>query len=376
MQKIKVLEFFGEPLNYGGQEAFIINVYSKINKDKFDFTFMTPFECENIKLKDMISNNNDKLIFCNKEFNSNMRKRYIVETAKKYLNGNDYDVIHIHSGSVFTLYNVAKIAKKSGIKKVIVHSHCTGINSIKYRIIKFISDRFIDKYVDLYFACSKDAGMWKFPKRIVNSDKFYVIKNGIDTNKYIFNEDIRQNYRKDYNLENKHIICAIGRYDIQKNPIFTLNVFSEYLKMDKDGFLIMIGGSWDLENDINTYIKSSNLSNYVLILKNRDDIPALLNMSDVYIMPSLWEGLGIAAIEAQASGLPTLCSENIPNEAFITELAMKFELSNGEKKWAEKINELINIKRKNTSEFIVKSGFDINESVKIIEKNYCKECEK
>lgn len=369
MRKIKIAEFFGEPLNYGGQEAFALNVYSKINKSNFEFTFITPFECQNKSLVELVKQNKDNLIFDNNNFETKLRKKYILQTAKRYLKSN-YDIVHIHSGSVFTLYHVAKIAKKNGIKKIIVHSHATGINNFKYKIIKFLSDSFIDKYADLYFACSLAAGKWKFPKKIIDSNKFYVIKNGIDIDKFKFNTEIRNKYREHYQLKNKHIICAIGRYAKEKNPLFTLRTFSNYLKIDKKAFLVMIGGSGDLESEIYNYIKSNKLEKYVLILKNRNDINSFLSMSDLFIMPSLWEGLGISAIESQASGIPTLCSENIPNDVKISKLFNKKYLSDGEEEWAKEIAKLIKMKREDVSNLIRKSGFDINETVKIIENFY------
>lgn len=370
MQKIKVVEFFGEPLNYGGQEAFAINLYSKISNDRFDFTFITPFECQNTKLKGMIEQNGDNLIVENNEFETKLRKKHIISTAKKLLD-NTYDVIHIHSGSVFTLYNVARIAKKAGIKKVIAHSHSTGENTIKYRIIKFISDLFIDKYVDYYFACSKEAGIWKFPSRIIDSDKFYVIKNGIDVDSFKFDPKIREQYRKEFKIDNKNVICTIGRYAKEKNPLFTLETFLNYLKIDKNGFLVMIGGGGELEEKMHEYIEENDLKKNVSILKNRADISNLLSMSDVYLMPSVWEGLGIAAIEAQAAGIPILCSENILDDVNLTSLFHRKTLSDGAESWARAIYELVKKhERKDERSKIKKSGFDISSSVLKIEEIY------
>ena len=370
MQKIKIIEFFGEPLNYGGQEAFIINLYSKIDANKYEFTFITPFECQNTKLKEMIKEKNDNLIVEDKEFETKLRKKHIISTAKKMLN-NSYDVIHIHSGSVFTLYNVAKIAKKSGIKKVIVHSHATGENTFKYKLIKFISDLSIDKYVDYYFACSKEAGIWKFPKHIINSKKFYIIKNGIDIDRFTFDSKIRNQYRKEYKIENKNVICTIGRYAKEKNPLFTLETFNNYLKLDKNGFLVMIGGGGELEEKIYRYIKDEKIEGNVMILKNRSDINNLLSMSDIYIMPSLWEGLGIAAIEAQAAGIPIICSENIPEDVNLTSLFHRKMLSDGAESWAQTIYKLVEKnERKDEKNKIKKSGFDISASVLKVEEIY------
>ena len=160
----RVLEFFCEPLNFGGQEAFILNVYQKFNNVKISYTFCTPFECQNEKMKKILKENNDKIIYLDYKFETKLRKINLVKGAKKILKNNNYDVIHIHSGSIFSLYTVAKLAKKSGIKKVIIHSHATGYNTLQHKIIKKITGNKMEKYVDYYLACSEDAAKWKFPK--------------------------------------------------------------------------------------------------------------------------------------------------------------------------------------------------------------------
>lgn len=134
----KVLVFFGEPLSYGGQEAFRINRYSNFNDKNIHYTFVTPFHADNVKFRQRIKDKGDNLVHFEYPFESKKRKSYIVKAAKSVLKSNEYDVIHIQSGSVYTLLEVAKLAKKYGVKKVIVHSHAAGFNNFKYRLIKNI----------------------------------------------------------------------------------------------------------------------------------------------------------------------------------------------------------------------------------------------
>ena len=316
MGKVKIIEFFGEPLNYGGQEAFILNVYSKINKENFEFTFITPFECKNIKLKEMVKKNGDQIIVDNQLFESKLRKKSIINTAKKYLN-NKYDVIHIHSGSLFTLYYIAKIAKKVGIKKVIIHSHATGKKNWKYRLIKLISDQNIEKYVDHYLACSNEAAKFKFPKKIIKENLYNIIKNGIDLQKYKFSEKTRIDYRKMLNISDNDILLGnIGRLSQEKNQLFIIKILKELRKKNNNYKLLLIGDG-PLKEKIDTKIKELNLNESVIILDKRDDIYALLMSMDIFIFPSLYEGFGLALIEAEKIGLPTICSNNIPKETIV-----------------------------------------------------------
>ena len=134
---MKVIEFFGEPLSYGGQEAFIYNMYSHFTKPA-KYLFITPFHADNVELIVKINNRDDEYISNNYMFESKLRKLYIIKTAKKSI-PSGYDVIHIHSGSIFNLMIVSKIAKKKGIKKVIVHSHATGLADAKHGLISIKS---------------------------------------------------------------------------------------------------------------------------------------------------------------------------------------------------------------------------------------------
>lgn len=370
MKKIKVVEFFGEPLNYGGQEAFILNMYNNFSNN-LELTFITPYEATNTNLKELISKKRDKLIFDDKAFETKLRKKYIIDTANKHLT-NEYDVIHIHSGSLFNLYNVAKIARKKGIKKVIVHSHSAGKKTIKNIIIKFLS-KDIGKYVDVFLGCTKEAGESKFPTKIINSNKFKVINNGINLNKFIFDKTIREEYRKKFDVENKLVLINIGRFSKEKNQIFLIELFNEYFKKNKNSHLFLIGGNGDELKNIEEKIKDYNLVKNITILKNRDDINYLLYMSDIFLLPSLWEGLPVTGIEAQTTGIPCIFSSNITETINVSEAFHKLSLDTGIAKWIKLIDELKKQPRYDTIADITKSGYDCKKSAEELEKIYMEE---
>lgn len=371
-KKIKVLEFFGEPLNYGGQEAFITNMYKNFEHNNFYFDFITPFDANNEKLFNLTQQYNDKIISYNYNFHSNFRKIYIVKTAKKVLK-NGYDVIHIHSGSIFTLYKVAKIAKKNNVKNIIVHSHATGVNNFKYKIIKKISDINLEKNTDYFLACSDLAAKWKFPPNIVKNKKYIIIKNGIDLEEFEFKIDKREEYRKKFNLENFIVLCNVGRFSKEKNQIFLLKVF-KFIKEKTDNYkLVLVGSEGNEEKHILRFIEENHLENDVIILKNRNDINNILFMSDIFVFPSQYEGLGMVAIESQTAGLITICSENVPNDVDISNLYKKLILKDGYEYWGKFIfNIKISKDRKSPIDSIKQSGYDAKESAKILEKVYKK----
>lgn len=368
---LKVLEFTAEPLNYGGQEAFIISMYKNIHEPNISFTFCTPFECTNKNLMQLADARNDKIIYFNKEFESKNRKKYVVECAKQVLKDkNSFDVIHIHSGSIYALLNVAKIAKKAGIKKVIVHSHCGGKNNFKYKLIKFYSDMNIQKYVDLYLACSNLAAEWKFPKKIIKNNNFTVIKNGIDTEKFTFNEQIRKEYRDKLNLGSSLTLCNVGRFSEQKNHEFMLKIATS-LKQKNIDFKFILIGEGELKEGIISQISAQNLQNHFILLEKRTDVAEIMMASDIFVLPSLYEGLPIVAVEAQTTGLATLCSTNITTEVKMCEECQFLELDVDV--WVDGI---INSKkisdRQKYADLISQAGYTAKKSANILKDLYLK----
>lgn len=367
---MRILQVFAEPFANGGQESFIMNMYNNIDKSKFQFDFFTPYSCDNTKMAKKIKENGGNLYVCNKEFNCKKRKKYFVNELKKFLKANKYKNVHIHSGSIFALLNGARIAKKSGANQIIVHSHCTGIDSYKYRLIKKYSEKIFLRNVTDYLACSELAAEWKFPKKIVDKHNYTVIRNGIEVEKFVFNEDIRNEYRKMLNIkENEFVIGNIGRFEKQKNHSFLIEVFEKMLQIEGNCKLLLVGNGVEKEKII-SIIKEKNIDNKVIMLENRSDCNRILQAMDVFVFPSLFEGLGIVAIEAQAAGLKTFCSENVPQEINLTNLYERIELSEGVDYWAKYILNKKNYTRQNLFNQIKQKGYDAIDSVKLLEYIY------
>ena len=370
--KIKVLECFGEPLHYGGQEAFIINMYKNFKNSNISYTFFTPYACDNKILMELALNRKEIIVANDDDYHSLFRKFKLSKVFKKFLKNNKFDCVHIHSGSVFTLLTVSKIAKIMGTKRVIVHSHSSGINTFKHKLIKKYSDKRIGKYADLFFACSKLAGEFKYPKEIMEQNRCRVINNGIDCEKFTFNEDIRQKYRKDFNLGNSLVLCQVGRFTIEKNHQFTIKILTK-LKQKLNDFKMIFVGDGDLKEDIKKQLNDSGLIDNVIMLEKRSDVQNILFASDMFIFPSTFEGLGIVAVESQCTGLYTLASSEVPQEANLTDIIEFLPIDN-EDVWVEKIleNKDKKIGRKFYSEIIQNAGYDAKSSAKILEDIYVK----
>ena len=313
----KILMTYGEPFVYGGQEMFSLNLYRNINKSKTIFDFYTPYYVSNFSLIKILDKNS-KFYYDNKKDKGFLKKIYYIIYFNKFLklHKNNYDIIHINSGSSFTLAIGAYIAKKNGIKKVIVHAHSSGTSRNRHKIINKILSRYY-KYADNFLACSKEAAKYHFPNEIIQKNNYTIISNGIDIEKYKYNEEKRKEYRKLLNInDNEILIGNVGRLSKEKNQIFILEILKKILNKNKNYKLLLIGnGSY--KNQIKNKIEELKIKDNVIIFENRNDINYLLMAMDIFVFPSIFEGLGIALIEAEATGLPSICSAGIPKEAIV-----------------------------------------------------------
>lgn len=365
---MRILEIFGEPISYGGQESFIYNIYKNLS-DKNQYFFCTPFHADNTELMELLEEKKDKLINYNFPFESKLRKYYIVTVAIREISSN-YDIVHIHSGSIFSLLLIALVSKIKKVPKIVVHSHATGYNTLFHRIIRGLANVLLFRVADLFLACSKLAGEDKYSRKILEGENFFVIKNGIDIDKYSFNPLDREKYRKKLSLSGKTVICNVGRFSHEKNQTYILKVFAEYLKMNPSSHLLLIGGEGNEEQRLYDEIIEYCLNEHVTVLKNRADVPQLLSASDVFIFPSLFEGFGIAAIEAQISGLPTLCGDHLPIELAASKNYFALSIESEPIEWAKMIQKCATRGRLNCINEIIQNGFDVKDCSKILEELY------
>lgn len=364
---INVCEFFGEPIAYGGQEMFMLNMLNSFVDQNIKYSIVTPFDMVNGSFNTF---KEIKLVSYKYKFDSIFRKLYIVKAFKKFIKSNKVDVLHIQSGSTFVLFKVASIAKKNGVKKVIIHSHCAGKLNLKYKLIKKYSDKKMDKYVDTYFACSYLAAKWKFPISIIENNKYYLIKNGINVKNFTFNLDIRNFYREKFGLSNSFVICHVGRFSEQKNHIFLTNVCKR-LSSVCDNFKVILVGDGELKQQIINKIREDGIYDKFIFLEKRNDINNIMMASDVFVLPSLYEGLAITSIESQCTGLFTLCSDLITKETEVTDIIKFISIDNPDE-WVNAILEVKKLKYDRTkySKVVEDAGYNSKMSARFLENIY------
>lgn len=354
-------------MHCAGIESFIMNLYRNIDRSKVQFDFLVHYT-ERQFYDDEIESLGGKIHRLSIREDNNFIK-YFKDLRKFFASHKEYKIVHAHmeSFALFYLY----YAKKSKIPIRIAHSHNDKVDpSIKGTVKSMMNIPF--KYLATdYMACSDLSGKYLFKKR-----KFKVIKNAIDSNKFIYNEDVRNEVRKELGLDNMFVVGHIGRFNEQKNHTFLIDVFNKLRKINENAVLLL-AGTGNLETKIKEKVDQLGLENSVKLIGVRKDTERLYQAMDVFVFPSLYEGLGIVGIESQASGLMTICSDGIPEEARITNYFRCLPLKDSPNKWAEEINIYSkDYERRDTHLEIVNAGFDALESAKEIEEYYINKIEK
>ena len=320
---IRILHIL-QRMEAGGTQALLMNIYRNIDREKIQFDFLVEYE-EKQFYDDEILSLGGKVYYTNlrKDYNFLKFGRKLKEIIKK----NDYKIIHVHTYNIG--YMALKIAKKYGVAVRIVHSHNNEtIKDKKYFIKKVMQKVYTIHATDL-FACSEEAGKYLFKDK-----RFYVLNNAIDTTKFLFNDETREKVRKDLGIKDELLIGNVGRLHAQKNHKKLIGIFKEIKNKRKKVKLLLVGNG-PLEEEIKEQIENLDLKDDVIILKNRKDINCIYQAMDLFVFPSLFEGLGIVAIEAQVTGLPVICSQGVSKKVEITSLVKRISLDLSNEEWAE-----------------------------------------
>lgn len=351
-------------LALAGTEMVIMNWFRNIDRNKILFDFAIT-DSSNLYFQPEIEKLGGKVYKLDKMpgFWGGIKFRWGLYKLLK--TQGPFDVFHTHSHYSSGFDCLA--AWLAGVKKRFVISHFdAGKGPMKntpfYK--KLISRLFIKCFATKRLAVSVEAG-----KTLYGSNPFVIIKNGIDLKNFFYNKNLRIAKRKELGIENNFVLGNIARFAGEKNHTFLIDVFGEVYKRNKRAVLLL-AGKGPLEDRIKAKVKDLGLANAVKFLGSVSDPHALYNAMDCFVFPSLYEGFGIAAIEAQATGLPCIVSDAIPNEACIVN-THKIPLSYSAEKWADIILENIkNFTRRNNIEKIRTAGYTCEETAKLMEMEY------
>ena len=353
-------------MNRGGQETFIMNVFRSIDRRKVTFDFLCTLS-EKGDYDDEIDALGGNIYslelgYCKVQL---MDRLYALSAFLKKHKG-EYDVFHIHTQHAMDGYLNAIVAKKSGIKKVVVHSHSTS--TLYHPLLHYFFRPFLNTIKIDKFACSDMAGEWLFGK----GKKYRIIRNGVNVEAFSYSNTTRDKIRLENGWNDYTIIGHVGSMTYPKNHEFILDVFSEYIKINPKSILVLIG-TGPLKNVVENKIENLKLKKSVILMGSRNDVNLLDQGLDLFLFPSRYEGLPVVLVEAQCTGVNCLISDTITPEVDVTENLYRLSLEEKAECWAKKIDEIITStsERTSMSNAVKKAGFDIKDTALELKKFYC-----
>ncbi len=355
MSCIKVLHI-GFSANMGGIEKYLINIYRKINKEEIQMDFLILGEqkpCFYEEIKE------------NTFFIKDRKENYFAfkKQLKEFLQKSNYDFIHIHLMS-FSLFEPIIYAKKYTNANIILHSHIADNKIVfkKTKLLSWIGERFVKSNTSfLKLACSSDAGKDMFQN--FKNKEFKVCNNGIKIDEFFYNELSREKIRKNLNIkDDEFAIGNVGRFVEQKNHIFLAKIYEEITKLNPKTKLVLIGNG-PLRDEVKRYMKDKKIENNVIYLDYVNNVNEYMSAFDSFLFPSLFEGLGIVLIEAQASGLNCIITDSLPEEVNCSKRIKRLSLKdNTIQEWAQATLEK-SIHREEVKDNEKLNGFDIDNTV-------------
>ena len=369
MSVVRVLHIT-EKLQAAGIESFIMNLYRRIDRTKVQFDFLVLRNQHEFYDDEIKQLGGRKYIIQSQKKNTLFRIYDECKMLKTFLKTHKYEIVHIHYTTPLRAPYL-EILKNGGVKIRIYHSHSAyveGKNFVKSVIYDYMRGK-IEKNATHFFACSQAAAKWMFSKNLLNQDKVKIIYNGIDTKRFAFDEKTRNEIRKQMQIENKKVLIHTGRFLEQKNHTFIIDVFAK-VKEKYPSSILMLLGEGNLQGQIKLKVDKLHLTKDVLFLGVKSDVHSYLNAADCYIMPSLYEGLPVAAIEAECSGLPCIFSTNITKEVALTENTRFIGLADSIDKWSNAVLNMFNKDRSDCSLRVSSSGYDMQDVAEKMQNFY------
>jgi glycosyltransferase involved in cell wall biosynthesis len=357
-EKIRVLFFMDGIGNGGGIQEMAIKWMKNIDRQKFQIDILSYNTGKQDDYADRVRLLGGEVFL----IDTYMRRGKLFASLKQtndFFKTHKYDILHAHSSSkaIFIMW----YAKKYGIKTRILHSHATQFvvqGKVPLFFAKILKGPTLALTTDFY-ACSPEAGEFLFGKKAVTDGKVTIAHNGIDVSKFVRDDAKRTQMRTELGLNGKFVIGNVGRFRPQKNHTYLMDIFKAVTRLDDDVVLVCVG-TGELEESIKKKAKQLGIDNKIRFLGYRNDVNDIMQAFDLLVMPSLFEGLPVAGVEAQAIGIPALFATTITKDAAILPESGYLKLHDIPEKWAEKILSYKSLNRTYSAhEYIVLHGYDI-----------------
>jgi glycosyltransferase involved in cell wall biosynthesis len=366
-QPIRVLQVLGG-LFHGGAEAMIMNLYRNVDTQLVQFDFLVHTDQEGVFDKEILDRGG---VVHHAPTYTGINHFTYKAWWKTFLSQHpEYGCIHFHIRGTSAI--AIPICKRLG-RTTIIHAHSTSNGKSLVSFIKGLFQMSLRRDADYLFACSEPAGRWLFGEKALQAPNFRLWKNAIDTSKYQFSQETRNRVRSELGLEESFVVGHIGRFIDAKNHGFLLEIFQEVLRREPHAKLLLIGDGPN-RKAIEEKIELLKLGQAVIYAGFRSDVPEMLQAMDVFLFPSLYEGLPVTLIEAQASGLHCVVSKEVPSEVKLTELVEFVSLTSSATQWGEAVLATRNKQeRQLPKQIFVDEGYDIVESAKNLQSFYLSE---
>jgi len=367
---MKVLQVNVDDMFSGGVFALIKNIVANNNQNiKIDIASMEPFQNQT-NIDYLKSFGCDVYNICGKC--NKFKKQFVARrNLKVFLEKHKYDCVHIHSDVANKLYFFGKAAKAAGVKKIIIHSHASGVDG-KYRFLKklihFVYRRLLKRLKVTYVACSDKAASWMYPN--IPFKEVIILNNGVDLGKFSYDEIKRKEMREKLRVTDEIVVTNIGRFSYQKNHKFIIKI-AQLLKFNNINARILLVGQGPNEEKIKNLCARKGLGKYISFMGASNEIAELLCASDIFILPSKFEGLPIVGVEAQATGLPCIFSDKITKQAKLIGDVAYLKINNGcQEKWYNQILEFALLERRGATVNFNDLNFSINDTIDRLFKLY------
>lgn len=344
----------------GGLETMIMNYYRRMDREQVQFDFLTH--------RDFRADYDDEIEALGGRIFHLPRlvpwSRSYQKALDAFFKGHpEYRIVHVHQDCLSSV--ILKAAQNNGVPVRIAHSHnASQDKNLKY-ILKLYYKRLIPEYATELFACGKAAGDWMF-----GGAPYRLISNAIDAARYAYDPQHAAEMKAGFGLApDSFVIGHVGRFSQVKNHAFLLDIFAKIKEEEAKAVLLLVGDG-ELRKAMESKAESLGLEKSVCFAGVRSDVPELMQAMNVFVFPSLYEGLPVSLVEAQAAGLPCLISEQIPDACMLTELVQKLPLQAGAEKWAQAALQSRENERADMTACMVKCGFDIGSNAAWLQEYY------
>lgn len=352
-------------MDRAGIETMLMNYYRRIDRDRLQFDFIVnkpkPGDYDD-EIRSLGGN-----IYLSPGLNPIKYPQYMRFVGDIVQKNPDIKILHAHNEAM-GLYALNG-AKKAGVKTRIAHAHNTKIIKDYKWPLKMFCKQFLAKSATELWSCGREAGIFFFGRDNWQK-RGMIMHNAIDLDKFRYNEAVRSDMRARYGLVGKNVIGHVGRFNVQKNHSRLLDIFSAYAARDPNAFLVLIGEG-ELEEASRAKAAALGIDGKVMFAGLQSNVECWYQAMDVFLMPSLFEGLPVVGIEAQASGLPCVYSDAVTDEIVLSGSALRISLELNDGHWAKEISSLIGMGGREKGADIVKNaGYDIVSESARIEKLY------